>query len=79
MKPIAFEKTDLKSCLRQARRERVVVVRRGRPVALIVGVEGMDAEQLELSSSDQFWKLVEKRRKQKVIGRGQLEKRLNGR
>ena len=53
-------------------------MRKGRPVALIVGVEGMDAEQLELGSSDKFWKLIARRRKQKGIRRAKLEKKLNG-
>ena len=62
----------------QAQQERVVIVREGRPVALIVGVEGMDPEQLELGSSATFWKLIQARRKQKGISRAKLEKKLNG-
>jgi len=79
MKKIVLEKTDLASCISQARRERVVIVRQGRPVALIVGVEGMDPEQLELGSSGKFWKLIARRRKQRRIGRAKLEKKLDGR
>ena len=41
-------------------------------------VEGMDPEQLELGSSDKFCKLISRRRKQKGISRGNLEKKLNG-
>ena len=77
MKQIVLEKADLASCISQAQQERVVIVRGGRPVALIVGVEGMDPEQLELGSSDKFWQLVARRRKQKGISRAQLEKKLN--
>lgn len=78
MKQIALEKTDLQSCISQAQHERVVIVRDGKPVALVVGVAGMDPEQLELGSSDRFWKLLAGRRKQKTITRAQLEKKLNG-
>ncbi len=77
MKQIVLRKADLKSCVSQAQQERIVIVRKGRPVALIVGVEGMDLEQLELGSSDKFWKLIERRRKQKGISRGKLEKKLS--
>lgn len=79
MKQIALGKTDLESCISQAQQERVVIVRNGKPVALIVGLEGMDPEQLELGSSEKFWELITKRRKQKGISRGKLEKKLNGR
>ena len=79
MKQIVLEKADLESCISQAQQGRVVIVRDGRPVALVVGVEGMDPEQLELGSSDKFWTLIARRRKQKEISRAQLEKKLNGR
>jgi hypothetical protein len=41
-----------------------------------VGVEGMDEEQVRLGSSDKFWTLIEKRRRQRTIGRAELEKKL---
>ena len=77
MKQIVLEKADLESCISQAQEERVVIMRGGRPVALIVGVEGMDPEQLELRSSAKFWRLIARRRKQKGISRAKLEKKLN--
>ena len=64
--------------MKQAQQERVVIMRKGKPVALVVGVEGMDPEQLELGSSTKFWKLIARRRKQKTISRAKLEKKLNG-
>jgi len=79
MKQIVLEKADLESCVSQAQQQRLVITRRGRPVALIVGVEGMDTEQLELGSSDKFWKLLTKRRKQKTVSRSKLEQRLKDR
>jgi len=78
MRQIVLEKADLESCVSQAQQERVVIVRKGKPVALIVGVEGMDPGQLELGSSANFWKLIERRRKQTAISRAKLEKKLNG-
>lgn len=78
MKQVVLEKANLESCVSQAQRERIVIVRKGKPVALIVGVEGMDPEQLELGSSATFWELIARRRKQKTISRAKLEKKLNG-
>ena len=56
-----------------AQRERIILTRNGKPVALIIGVEGMDEEQLQLGSSAKFWKLIAERRAQKTMTRAQLE------
>jgi len=71
-----LKRANLDTCVDDAQRERVVLTRNGKPVALIVGVEGMDEEQLQLGSSDKFWKLITERRTQKTISRAQLEQRL---
>jgi len=44
MKTVTLEKSDLSTCVEQAQRGRVVVMRNRKPVALIVGVEGLDRE-----------------------------------
>jgi antitoxin (DNA-binding transcriptional repressor) of toxin-antitoxin stability system len=76
MKIVGIEDAKLETCIKDAQRQRVVITRKGKPVAMIVSVNGMDLEQLELSSSDKFWRLVRKWRKQKTYTREQLEKRL---
>ena len=76
MKTIGLEHATLELCIKDTRRERVVLTRKGKPVALVVGVEGMDEEQVQLGSSDKFWTLIEKRRRQRTIGRAELEKKL---
>jgi len=76
MKTVNLEQAKLDACVAEAQQERIVVLRDGKPVALIVGVEGMDEEQLQLGSSDRFWKLISERRKQKTLSRAQLEERL---
>ncbi len=48
MKVLGVKEAKLSERLRAARRDRVVITRQGKPVALIVGVEGMDLEQLAL-------------------------------
>jgi antitoxin (DNA-binding transcriptional repressor) of toxin-antitoxin stability system len=73
---IDLKRANLDTCVDDAQRERVVLTRNGKPVALIVGIEGMDEEQLQLGSSDKFWKLITERRTQKTISRAQLEQRL---
>jgi antitoxin (DNA-binding transcriptional repressor) of toxin-antitoxin stability system len=76
MKTIGLKQATLDACIKNAQQERVVITRKGKPVALIIGVEGMDKEQLQLGSSDKFWKLIEKRRKDKIVSRTELEQRL---
>jgi len=76
-------KIDLKlaaldTCVNNAQRERIMITRNGKPVALIIGVEGMDEEQLQLGSSNKFWSLIAERRAQKTLSRAQLEQRING-
>ena len=78
MKTVALQEADLDRCVKDAQRDGVLITRRGRPVALLVGVEGLDREQIELGQSDRFWKLIRKRRREKPISRAELEKRLRG-
>jgi PHD/YefM family antitoxin component YafN of YafNO toxin-antitoxin module len=78
MKTTGLEHATLETCIKDARRDRVVVTRKGKPVALVLGVEGLDEEQLQLGSSEKFWKLIEERRRQKTISRRELEKTLDG-
>lgn len=74
MKTIGLEKTSLDSCIDKAQQERVIVTRKGKPVALIIGI---DEEQLDLGRDDSFWKLIEERRNQDTVGREELQKLIN--
>ncbi len=79
MKVISFERAKLDSCISDSQHERVVITREGKPVALIVGVEGLDEEQLQLGTSDRFWKLISERRSQGTLNRTELEQRVSRR
>jgi hypothetical protein len=46
-------------------------------VALVVGIEGLDKDQLQLGSSEKFWTLIEERRRQKTISRREMKKTLD--
>ena len=76
MKVVGTREAKLEECVHDAQREGVVISRNGKPVALLIGVEGLDLEQIELGQSDDFWRLVRGRRKHKSLSRAQLEKRL---
>jgi antitoxin (DNA-binding transcriptional repressor) of toxin-antitoxin stability system len=77
MKMIGLEEARLDSCVNDAQRERIIITRKGKPVALIIGIEGMDEEQVQLGSSDKFWTLVAEWRSQKTISQAELEQRIN--
>jgi antitoxin (DNA-binding transcriptional repressor) of toxin-antitoxin stability system len=73
VKKVRLETTTLDRCVDNLKRNRVLVTRNGDPVALIIGVEGLDEEQVELGSSEKFWRLIAARRKEKTISRAELE------
>ena len=77
MKRIGLEQATLDGCISEAQQERVIITRKGKPVALMVGVAGLDEEQLELGSSEKFWTLIEARRKQKTLSRAELEEKIS--
>jgi hypothetical protein len=79
MKVIGIQQISLDECVRQAQDEGVLLTRNGKPVALLVGVQGLDLEQVELGQSDEFWQLIRERRAQKTISRKELEKRITKR
>jgi antitoxin (DNA-binding transcriptional repressor) of toxin-antitoxin stability system len=76
MMKIDVKRANLVACVDEAQRERIVLTRHGKPVALVVGVEGMDEEQVQLGGSEKFWKLIAERRKQKTLSRTRLEQQL---
>jgi antitoxin (DNA-binding transcriptional repressor) of toxin-antitoxin stability system len=77
MKTVSMEDATLDRCVAEAQQEKVILTRNGHPIALIVSVDGMDEEQIRLSSDPEFWKLMEERRRQKTISREELERRLD--
>jgi len=76
MKTVDIQETNLDACVVDAQSDRVVIMRGGNPVALVVGVQGLDEEQIQLGASDEFWKLISARRKEPTLDRSALEKKL---
>jgi len=74
-----LKQATLDTCVNNAQRDRIIITRNGKPVALIIGVEGMDEEQLQLGSSNKFWKLIAERRAQKTVSRTRLEQYIKNR
>lgn len=76
MKTVDVHETNLDACVLDAQSERVIIMRGGNPVAIVVGVQGLDEEQAQLGASDEFWKLISERRKEPTLDRSALEKKL---
>ncbi len=76
MKTVGLEQATLDACVEEAQRDRVVITRAGRPVAMVIGVQGLDEDQLELGSSGQFWQMTRDRRGETTISRAELERRI---
>jgi prevent-host-death family protein len=74
---MAVRDANLEECVEVAQRERILLTRRGKPVAVVLGVQGLDREQIELGLSDEFWTLIRERRGQRTMTRAELEKRLS--
>lgn len=55
-------KANLDATLDAAQCERIVISRGGKPSAVLVGIEGYDAEDLELAGSEAFWQMIQERR-----------------
>ncbi len=69
----------VKQCVDLSQKDRVVITRRGKPAAVLVGVEGKDWEDLTLQTSPAFWRWIEERRKEPTISFKELRARLKKR
>lgn len=67
---------NIRNCVEQAQRDRVVITRRGRPAAVLIGVEGADWETLVTATDDAFWRLIEARRREHTVPIAVMRRRL---
>jgi hypothetical protein len=76
MKSIDIGRADLNTCIFVAQDEPVMLTNQSRPLALIVGVNGMDEEQVSLGASSEFWTMIQARRAEPTLSRAELDNRL---
>jgi prevent-host-death family protein len=69
----------IKECMDVSQQDRVVITRRGKPDAAMVGVAGKDWDEVLLQTSSSFWKLIEERRKEPTMSMKELRARLKKR
>jgi prevent-host-death family protein len=66
---------SVKEAVDSAQSHRVVVTRRGKPAAVLFGVEGKDWETVVLETSSRFWELIEERRAEPTLSVDELERK----
>lgn len=69
----------IKECVDLSQQDQVVITRRGKPAAVMVGVEGKDWEDVMLQTSSTFWKFIEERRTEPTLSMKELRARLKKR
>ncbi len=67
---------SIKEAVDSAQGDRVVVTRRGKPAAVLLGVEGKDWETVVFETSSRFWELIEERRSEPTLSAEELERKL---
>ena len=67
---------SIKAAVDSAQGDRVVVTRRGKPAAVLLGVEGEDWETVVLETSSRFWEVIEERRSEPTLSLQELEREL---
>lgn len=57
-----------------AQAERVIVTRKGKPSAILLGIEYKDEEDYALEHDAEFWRMIRERRKEKTIPHAEIKK-----
>ena len=68
---------NVKKCVEQSQKDKVIITRHGKPSVLMIGVEGEDWEDIVLENDKSFWEMIHNRRKQSTISLKELRSRLN--
>ena len=59
---VAEAEANFGSMLNRSQAERVVIERNGKPIAIVLGIEDFDAEDVSLAGSAEFWQMIANRR-----------------
>jgi prevent-host-death family protein len=66
----------VKECVDEAQVDRIVITRRGKPAAVLIGVEDKSWDTVISQSDPAFWKLIRTRRAQPTVSIFEMRKRL---
>jgi prevent-host-death family protein len=69
-------KAKLSEYCERSQGERVLITKHGKPLALMIGVEGRTIEDVVTAMNPDFWNLIEERRRQPTLSSAEMRKRL---
>jgi prevent-host-death family protein len=67
----------VRECVDDAQKDRVIITKRGKPAAVLIGVGDKEWESVILQSDPGFWKLIRNRRKQSTLSLEEMRGRLH--
>ena len=75
MKLVAMHeaKAKLSEYVAQSQKDRVLITSHGKPVAIVIGVEGEDLEDLLTRSDRKFWEMIDRVREQPTVPVGEAQ------
>jgi len=78
MKQLTLEQLSeqLQDYVRSTQGEQILITDNGKPIALLLGLENTDPEQLNLQLSAQFWEMISDRRKRPTVPLSLVEAQL---
>ena len=78
MKQLTLEQLSeqLQDYVRSTQGEQIQITDNGKPIALLLGLENTNLEQLNLQLSAQFWEMISDRRKRPTVPLSVVEKQL---
>lgn len=78
MKQLTLEQLSeqLQDYIRSAQGEQILITDNGKPIALLLGLENSDPEQLNLQLSAQFWEMIRERRQRPTVPLSVVEAQL---
>jgi prevent-host-death family protein len=78
MKQLTLEQLSeqLQDYVRSTQGEQILITDNGKPIALLLGLENTNLEQLNLQLSAQFWEMISNRRKRPTVPLSVVEKQL---
>lgn len=68
-------RTRLAEVVGLSQHDRVVLTRQGQPIAVVIGIAGLDAEQVALGLDDDLWERIERARQEPIILAEEVERR----
>jgi prevent-host-death family protein len=66
----------VKDCVDDAQDDRIIITRRGRPAAVLIGVEDKDWDAVVLQTDPAFWKLIRTRRRQSTLSIDEIREKI---